>query len=99
MKKNKESSKPIKKYCGAKTRAGTPCRRRDLWPNGRCKLHGGPSTGPRSPEGKAKSAKNGFPHKKQKPHETHSLNDAPPMKTNFPDINPMKPVEGLPADQ
>lgn len=30
--------------CGAKTRAGTPCRRRDLSSNGRCKLHGGLST-------------------------------------------------------
>ena len=34
--------------CGAKTRAGTPCKRRDLWDSGRCKLHGGMSTGPQS---------------------------------------------------
>lgn len=33
--------------CGAKTRAGTPCKRRDLGRSGRCKLHGGRSTGPR----------------------------------------------------
>jgi hypothetical protein len=33
--------------CGAKTRAGTPCKRRDLYASGRCKLHGGMSTGPR----------------------------------------------------
>ena len=36
--------------CGAKTRKGTPC----LCPamkNGRCRLHGGKSTGPRTPEG------------------------------------------------
>ncbi|MFV3305797.1 HGGxSTG domain-containing protein [Pseudomonas sp. NY15181] len=33
--------------CGAKTRAGTPCKRRDLYASGRCKLHGGLSTGPR----------------------------------------------------
>ncbi len=38
--------------CGAKTRAGTPCRRfavhEDGIPrNGRCRLHGGVSTGPR----------------------------------------------------
>lgn len=34
--------------CGAHARTtGRPCQRRDLWPNGRCKLHGGPSTGPR----------------------------------------------------
>ncbi|UGV31688.1 hypothetical protein LO767_04095 [Halopseudomonas aestusnigri] len=34
--------------CGAKTRAGTPCKRRDLYLSGRCRLHGGLSTGPKS---------------------------------------------------
>ncbi|MDX8398363.1 MAG: HGGxSTG domain-containing protein, partial [Mariprofundaceae bacterium] len=38
--------------CGAKTRAGTPCKRRDIWGSGRCKLHGGLSTGARTKEGK-----------------------------------------------
>ncbi|WP_443701117.1 HGGxSTG domain-containing protein [Pseudomonas sp.] len=33
--------------CGAKTRAGTPCKRRDLYDSGRCRLHGGLSTGPK----------------------------------------------------
>lgn len=33
--------------CGAKTRAGTPCKRTDLFTSGRCKFHGGMSTGPR----------------------------------------------------
>lgn len=33
--------------CGAKTRAGTPCKRSDLYASGRCKFHGGMSTGPR----------------------------------------------------
>ncbi|MFJ7883549.1 HGGxSTG domain-containing protein [Pseudomonas sp. NPDC096917] len=33
--------------CGAKTRAGTLCKRRDLYISGRCRLHGGPSTGPK----------------------------------------------------
>jgi len=56
----------LKKYCGAKTRAGTPCKRRDIWPNGRCKLHGGPSTGPKTIKGKEQSAKNGFPHNKKR---------------------------------
>lgn len=32
--------------CGAKTRAGTPCKRTDLFSSGRCKFHGGMSTGP-----------------------------------------------------
>lgn len=46
--------------CQAKTRAGTPCKRRDIYENGRCPLHGGLSTGPTTPEGKAKAALNGF---------------------------------------
>jgi len=37
--------------CGAKTRAGTPCRRTDIYGNGRCKLHGGLSTGPKTKAG------------------------------------------------
>ena len=32
--------------CGARTRKGTPCRISMIWPNGRCRLHGGLSTGP-----------------------------------------------------
>lgn len=36
--------------CGAKTRAGTACRAPAMG-NGRCRLHGGLSTGPRTPEG------------------------------------------------
>ena len=45
--------------CGAKTRKGTSCMAPSVWDkkndktkNGRCKLHGGLSTGPRTPEGK-----------------------------------------------
>lgn len=38
--------------CGAKTRAGTPCKRRDLFRSGRCKLHGGLSTGPKGASGR-----------------------------------------------
>lgn len=37
--------------CGAKTRAGTPCKRTDIFSSGRCKFHGGMSTGPRTAEG------------------------------------------------
>lgn len=44
--------------CEAKTRAGTPCKRKDIFLNGRCKLHGGLSTGPRTAEGKKRSALN-----------------------------------------
>ena len=36
--------------CGARTRASTPCRSPAM-PNGRCRMHGGASTGPRTQEG------------------------------------------------
>jgi hypothetical protein len=39
--------------CGARTRVGIPCRAAAM-PNGRCRMHGGPSTGPRTEAGKAK---------------------------------------------
>ena len=44
---------PMKGRCGARTRAGTPCLRWPM-PNGRCRLHGGCSTGPRTAEGLAR---------------------------------------------
>lgn len=39
--------------CGAKTRKGTPCKSPAM-KNGRCRLHGGLSTGPKTPEGRAR---------------------------------------------
>ncbi len=36
--------------CGARTRSGGECKSPAM-PNGRCRLHGGPSTGPRTAEG------------------------------------------------
>ena len=42
------------KPCGARTRAGHPCRRKGLGKGGRCPNHGGMSTGPRTPEGRAR---------------------------------------------
>jgi len=47
--------------CGAKTRKGTPCKGPAMV-NGRCRLHGGKSTGPRTPEGLARSRKANFKH-------------------------------------
>ena len=41
--------------CNAKTRKGTPCQARGFGKGGRCKNHGGMSTGPKTPEGKARS--------------------------------------------
>lgn len=43
--------------CGAKTRKGTPCQCKAL-ANGRCKYHGGKSTGPKTEEGKTRAARN-----------------------------------------
>jgi hypothetical protein len=54
--------------CGAKTRAGTPCKLTSIYTNGRCKFHGGLSTGPTSAAGKRKAAMNGFcPKNKRTP--------------------------------
>ena len=39
--------------CGAKTRAGTPCKNLPM-KNGRCRMHGGASTGRKTPEGIAR---------------------------------------------
>ena len=44
------------KRCEAKTRNGTPCQRPAKLPVGRCRLHGGASTGPRTREGLKKLA-------------------------------------------
>ena len=40
--------------CEARTRRGTPCQRPGNKINGRCKLHGGRSTGPRTEDGVAR---------------------------------------------
>jgi hypothetical protein len=48
-----------KRFCGARTRRGTPCQckaietKRGAW---RCRLHGGFSTGPKTAEGRARIA-------------------------------------------
>ena len=61
--------------CGAKTRKGIPCRQKDIYLNGRCRLHGGLSTGPKTAAGKQRSAAN-LP----KPHEK-------PTKLDFLGVN------------
>lgn len=46
-----------RKRCGAKTRRGTPCKMRPaMRHNGRCRLHGGLSTGPRTLQGRERIA-------------------------------------------
>ncbi len=54
--------RPQRSKCGAKCRDGHPCRAPVVWDrensrprNGRCRMHGGLSTGPKTLEGKVKS--------------------------------------------
>ncbi|HZJ98541.1 MAG TPA: HGGxSTG domain-containing protein [Tissierellaceae bacterium] len=54
--------------CGAKTRAGTPCKNRAM-PNGRCRMHGGKSTGVK----KNKNAEKHGLFSKYLPEETMDL--------------------------
>ena len=50
-----------KSICGARNRRGLPCGKPPL-PNGRCRFHGGLSTGPRTPEGLARSRRATWRH-------------------------------------
>jgi hypothetical protein len=49
--------------CAARTksRQGQPCKAPAM-PNGRCWVHGGPSTGPRTPEGLARARRARWKH-------------------------------------
>lgn len=46
--------------CEAKTKAGTPCKLKAIYANGRCKFHGGLSTGPKTEAGKEQARINGM---------------------------------------
>ena len=53
--------------CGAKTRSGATCRAPGVWNRktgnyGRCRMHGGKSTGPRTPEGIERCRKANWKH-------------------------------------
>lgn len=50
-------TKPWKPICAARTRRGRPCQCKPVR-GGRCRLHGGASTGPTTAEGKAQSTEN-----------------------------------------
>ena len=52
IKTNDTKPKDIK-LCLAKTRSGVPCQKHPIAGRTRCRLHGGLSTGPKTPEGKA----------------------------------------------
>ncbi len=57
--------------CGAKTRSGTPCKAPAM-ANGRCRMHGGKSTGPRTAEGLERSRNANFKHG---PYSAESLKE------------------------
>ena len=48
---NDPAQTPIR--CGAKTRSGVPCAKFPIEGKRRCRLHGGLSTGPKTPAGRA----------------------------------------------
>jgi len=51
----------LEKCCGAYARStGKPCQQKPVTGKRRCKNHGGLSTGPKTTQGKKKSAANGF---------------------------------------
>ncbi len=51
--------KPPKQICGAFARStGRPCQAKRLLRGGRCKLHGGASTGPRTAAGRLRALAN-----------------------------------------
>lgn len=60
-----QTPKWLRPQCGAKTRAGGKCRATPVWDkvnnrprNGRCRMHGGLSTGPKTKEGKRRALEN-----------------------------------------
>ena len=55
---------PVRRPCLARTRAGTPYRNWSMKNKTRCRLHGGKSTGPRTPEGLERSRKVNWKHGK-----------------------------------
>ncbi len=44
--------------CGARTRTGAPCKAKAILKSGRCRNHGGLSTGPKTDDGKVRAKEN-----------------------------------------
>ena len=79
-------NKPHANYCGAKTRSGRPCKNRAM-ANGRCRMHGGKSTG--APPEKMKKNQNAKTHglfAKYLPKETLEI---------VQDMDDIKPIDIL----
>jgi hypothetical protein len=58
---NRQGNPNAAPRCKAKTRKGTECMAPAM-PNGRCRFHGGKSTGPKTTEGRKKSAEANLKH-------------------------------------
>ncbi len=80
--------------CGAQTCRGTPCRAPAM-ANGRCRLHGGKSTGPRTAEGLARSRKAHYKHGRYSVESKARWKEAKKMMTEFAAY--LKQVGGRPA--
>ena len=63
MKNSEDEPHATDKRCNAKTRNGAKCKSYPM-KNGRCRMHGGKSTGPRTKEGLARSRRANFKHGK-----------------------------------
>ncbi|MEM1149388.1 MAG: HGGxSTG domain-containing protein [Pseudomonadota bacterium] len=68
--------------CGTRTRAGTPCKRKPIYGKKRCANHGGLSTGPKTPEGRAKMAENMKKARAARRQERSSAPSAPTANKN-----------------
>ena len=53
------------KLCLAKNRSGKPCQKHPIVGRTRCRLHGGLSTGPKTPEGKARIVAAHYKHRRR----------------------------------
>lgn len=87
---NKPHANKKDNYCGAKTRSGKPCKNRAM-ANGRCRMHGGKSTG--APPAKMKKNSNARTHglfAKYLPQETleimNSINNIDPLEILWTNI-------------
>ena len=79
--------------CGAKTRAGTPCKRLDTAHNGRCRLHGGKSTGPTTEAGKEQARINGRLGGRKPKSQVFSGSMPPGKADSLPKTFPLPPAE------
>ena len=72
------------KRCGAYARStGLPCKAKAL-PNGKCRNHGGLSTGPKTVEGKLKSLMNlKYVKDKLKREDPNNIGEAPTRDTTI----------------